>query len=312
MNSDGMVNFGGGFFNEDYKKAFLSELIFLWLCEKLNKPVALLAQSLGPFYSEITRRLAIRGLNRCDILTIRENDSYRICQSLGLTKPRVAMTADCALLLPPLSKDEVNEYAHKIGLSADGYAIGFSVRRWKYPGTHNPNAKHQEYVQAIAEVASELAKKTNAHIILVPSSTRPNDHAVCLEVSDKINNGVCVHIAGHGTNLAIVRKAIACCNLFVGTRLHPLIFATQAHVPSLAISYTPKVAGYMQTIERSNLVFPMDDISTKRLLDVCMSVWRRRTEETQHLKQVMKEVVPKAELNISMFVKYFQHIPDIG
>lgn len=301
LNANMIVNFGGGFLNEDYRKAFISEIVFLWLCERIAKPVVLLAQSLGPFYNKIFKNLATNALNRCQVLTIREPNSFELCQTLGLTRPKIEITADSAVLLNNISENKTNDFAIKYNIPHNVNVIGFSVRQWKYPGAKNPAEKHFHYVSTVAAIADQLANSLNCYVFLVPTATRPNDHDVCEEVKDRMaNNSKRVIICGDGTDLFLARQAISMCDLFIATRLHPLIFATSAGIPSVAISYTPKVAGYMQMIEQEDLVCEIDNVDEEAILKMCQKIWQRREAEKKHLQRIIAKLRKKAERNIEL------------
>src|SRR3546814_1292919 len=74
------------------------------VCSSDLKPVALLAQTIGPF-NEATEHYFRRSMENVAICTVRESESLRYLQSL-IPDVRVEQTADVAFLLPVTPPEE--------------------------------------------------------------------------------------------------------------------------------------------------------------------------------------------------------------
>ena len=87
---------------------------------------------IGPVLREQHRKLAARVLNACvDVITLREPDSQKELQSMGVTRPEVLLTADPALTLPAASDDEIDSVLLRAGIPPHGNYLCFALRNWK-------------------------------------------------------------------------------------------------------------------------------------------------------------------------------------
>jgi colanic acid/amylovoran biosynthesis protein len=73
----------------------------------LDKPVALFAQSPGPFQSKLTSWLARKAMNCTDLVIVREDVSLQLLDEAGINGS-IKITADPAFLLSPSSKAQVD------------------------------------------------------------------------------------------------------------------------------------------------------------------------------------------------------------
>ncbi|MFR0768728.1 MAG: polysaccharide pyruvyl transferase family protein [Dysosmobacter sp.] len=87
---------------------------------------------IGPVLREQHRKLAASVLNASvDVITLREPDSLKELQSMGVTKPEILLTADPALTLPAASEDEIDSVLLRAGIPPHGKYLCFALRNWK-------------------------------------------------------------------------------------------------------------------------------------------------------------------------------------
>ena len=90
-------------------------------------------------------------------------------------------------------------------------------------------------------------------ILLVPhvfGATEESDAAVCKKVYEDLRprygkNIACVE-ATYDTSE--IKHIIGACEFFVGSRMHACIAAVSQHVPAVAIAYSDKFVGVLQTV----------------------------------------------------------------
>jgi len=94
----------------------------------LNKPVVMLAETLGPFNSSTAKRLAKSLLNKVSLITLREQESLQRLQHLEVTKPPVHLTACPAFLLSPASEERTKDILVQEGIDRkeDNIVIGYN------------------------------------------------------------------------------------------------------------------------------------------------------------------------------------------
>ena len=189
---------------------------------------------IGPVSGEANRRHTARILNRCvDRITLREDLSRRELADMGVTKPKITVTADPALLLQPASGGAVDSYFLSNDLDPDGKYAMFVLRPWKNLSQH---------LQAIVDTADYVNKAyglTPVFVALEPT----RDLEINRTAASMLTCRTVVLPAPRDEQLTIgmMQKM----RVIVSMRLHALIFASSVGAPLAAISYDPKVTGFM-------------------------------------------------------------------
>ena len=86
--------------------------------------------------------------------------------------------------------------------------------------------------------------------------------------------------------------------MMVGMRLHALILAAAAGVPSVALSYDPKVAAFMQASGQGDAVYDLNVPDLDRLQALLLRVWAERTARAAALQAALPGLRAKAMRNI--------------
>ena len=84
------------------------QLYSLFIAKIIKKPIAIYGGSAGIFESKLQFIIAKFILNRVDIITLRDETSYKYLQDIGITTQKI-MTADLAYLLQPAPLTRVEE-----------------------------------------------------------------------------------------------------------------------------------------------------------------------------------------------------------
>lgn len=83
------------------------------------------------------------------------------------------------------------------------------------------------------------------------------------------------------------------CNIFVGTRLHSVVLANCAYVPSLMIAYRPKCLDYMQSIEQDKYVITTDKFKAEEVWDMVINMNSIRNKFAENLYLSIKKIKDK-------------------
>lgn len=198
-------------------------LLLMRAAKLLGKKLFYYAQGIGPINDKKNRRLTAKVLERCDYITVRDNDAAEFIKELGVKK-EVFVTCDPVLSL------RSREYAPMLPM---GLKMGFALRECK-----------DFSAEAMARVADHFAEK-GWTIVFLPFCA-PNDVAVSkLVLSQMKSKG---YIVEDISLPADMMAAISACNFIVGVRLHSLIMAAAQGVPFAALSYDPKIDGFCHEI----------------------------------------------------------------
>ena len=208
---------------------------------------------IGPVSGEANRRHTARILNRCvDRITLREDLSRRELADMGVTKPKITVTADPALLLQPASGGAVDSYFLSNDLDPDGKYAMFVLRPWKNLSQH---------LQAIVDTADYVNKTyglTPVFVALEPT----RDMEINRTAASMLTCRTVVLPAPRDEQLTIgmMQKM----RVIVSMRLHALIFASSVGAPLAAISYDPKVTGFMAYLGQKHCM-ELDDVTKDSL-----------------------------------------------
>ena len=190
---------------------------------------------IGPVTRESHRRLAAKVLNAyVDVITLREPDSQEELLRMGVTVPRILLTADPALTLRPACDAEVDSVLLRAGIPPHGKYLCFALRQWK---------GFDEKAPVFAQ-AARYAYETYGLIPVftaVEKHLDPVAHRQAAETLD-IPHYFLDDAGGAGTIIG----ALARMEAVVSMRLHALIFAASQGVPLVGVVYDPKVSSFLK------------------------------------------------------------------
>ena len=235
---------GGGSLLQDVTsmRSLLYYLFILALGIMLKKKVMLFGQGIGPIHSRFLRKLTKLICSHADLITVRDQDSLYELRRIGVPAKKVQLTADSVLTLPKETQAAGRELLQHFHVPTDKMLIAISVRKWQ---------DDDRYLLELAKAADLLAEEYNAHIVLLPLQY-PVDVAACERLQ---------HFMGQATDSTVLRAAcdteqflslMGNFDLLIGMRLHALIFAAVMELPFVAVSYDPKIDGFVKDINGIN------------------------------------------------------------
>jgi len=278
---------GGGSLLQDISSA---HSIFYYLgvvkmAQMLGKKTMFIAQGIGPLTLPRSRRLVAAVANRLDAVTVRDPASAALLREIGVTRPSIEVTADPALLLSAPST------------SRNGTSFGVALRPWH--GQENLGA----------QVAAACRASLNSHNPLLLPMQDVSDRPIAEEFARKWGQTNAATLCSTTDGLAPLLSIIAGCDMMVGMRLHALILAAAAGVPSVALSYDPKVAAFMQASGQSDAVYDLNAPDLDRLHALLARVWAGRTVRAEALHAALPDLRAKAGRNIDVALSLLKTRP---
>ena len=91
-----------------------------------------------------------------------------------------------------------------------------------------------------------------------------------------------------------MKHVIAQCDFFTGSRMHACIAALSQGVPAVAISYSDKFVGVLETIGMTEAVADPRKLDENQILKIIGEAFDRRETSRRHLLTVIPEVQTKA------------------
>jgi polysaccharide pyruvyl transferase CsaB len=284
---------GGGILINSEATHFMREVM---IAKESGVPVVVYAVSAGPL-TEIAEQNAVReGLNKVDILTVREKPAKKILEDIGVTK-EILVTADPAVLLKKESIDDSLLESENLGGKK---FIGISIRE---PG---PAAQVNVplYYSYIAHAADYMIERYNHEVVFVPIERNVADLQISHRVvSQMLNPQMATILKGAyspGQLLSLISRTF----LFgVGMRLHFLIFLANAGVPFAPLPYASKVEGFLQSLD---IAPPPAQLNPGRLIAYIDKMWDERERLDQKIKTGMQELRKKAMEANDMIVGFIK------
>ncbi|MDR2670099.1 MAG: polysaccharide pyruvyl transferase CsaB [Oscillospiraceae bacterium] len=214
-------------------------LVIVW-ARRLGARVLMYGCGVGPLTGRMSRRLTARVLDRhVEAITLREESSLADIGRLGVTRPRVVLSADPALNLPAAARERVDSLLLSQGVPPDGDYIAFALRRW--PGFEGKAA-------AFAEAADYVRDAYGLVPVFLPIERRGDIEAAALAAA-RVKGAH--HLLSHTGPAGEVIGILGRCRAVVAMRLHALIFASGQGIPLVGVAYDEKVTAFLTYMGQS-------------------------------------------------------------
>lgn len=245
MRHAGLYINGGGSLIQDVtsRRSLWFYLHNIQAAHKAGCKVQMYGCGIGPVLREQHRKLAASVLNASvDVITLREPDSLKELQSMGVTKPEILLTADPALTLPAASEDEIDSVLLRAGIPPHGKYLCFALRNWKGFEDKAPlfaqAAKYAYETYSLTPVFAAVEKH------LDPVAGRLA--AAGLDIPH--------YFLDDAGSAGTIIGALSRMQAVVSMRLHALIFAAGQGIPLAGVVYDPKVSAFLRYIGQENFL----------------------------------------------------------
>ncbi|GAB6265201.1 MAG: hypothetical protein STSR0001_06460 [Methanothrix sp.] len=199
-----------------------------------------------PFFIRYPLEFALKSaLNRMDMITLRERNSFEYLSRLGISDNRMMVTADPAFLLQPATNEKVEAIIAKEGLvRANALLIGMTITKRRaslaFPSLGEKQKSYLKHIEILADVLDRLIDNYNATIVFLPHCIGPGD-----DLDDRLVAKDIYILCKNKGNIKVINQEYTCeelkgligkFDIFIGERIHSAINATSMHVPSLILS----------------------------------------------------------------------------
>jgi polysaccharide pyruvyl transferase CsaB len=191
-------------------------------------PVGVVGTGVGPIRRSWVRRLAAYAFRRAGAISVRDGESAKLLEGLGLGTP-IHRGADLAFLAPGPDPSRVGALLTRHGLHRTTGRIGIALRPW--PGLWDPAGLGR----AVRHVANTY--KADVAVFMLDRARDREVSAIAAEAS----GGALVDVESSQDLIG----ALGAMDVVVGVRLHALICAVGQGVPCVALAYDPKVSAFM-------------------------------------------------------------------
>ena len=280
-----LVLSGGGSLLQDVTSAhgIFYYLGVVRMAQLLGRKTMFIAQGIGPLRLARSRRLVRSVANRLNAVTVRDPASAALLAEIGVKRPPIEVTADPALLLSA---------SRPAGEGPETASFGVALRPW---GGQEGVAAH------VADACASVLSGRRA--LLLPMQAG-SDKPVAEQFAHQWHQG---NHAGNRATLCSLEKGltpllanIASCDLMIGMRLHALILAAAAGVPSVALSYDPKVDAFMQGSGQGDAVYDLARPDPDVLRSLLTRVWAERADRAAALRAALPALRARAIRNVDV------------
>lgn len=277
----------------------------------LGKRLVLLPQTIGPFRKRLTRAVARLIIGKAGLVYSRDYAGLLEARELlGVQgkSDRIRFCYDMGFVVDPVRPAKLDlDGLPGPSRSADkpctaGVNVSGLLSMGGYTGDNMFGLK-DDYRELITGVIALLMEK-GANVILVPHVFGGKDHA---ESDSAACEEVYAGLKGkYGDRLSVVKGAydqseikhiIGMCDFFVGSRMHACIAAMSQNVPSVAIAYSKKFHGVMESIGVESCVANPCILGKKEILGLVGKAFEEREIIKEQLKNTMPQV-KEAVLNL--------------
>ena len=184
-----------------------------------------------------------------DYISLRDEDSFKYLVNIGLKEEDMKLRSDPVFLLKP-DMDEARVILNKIGLEGDFMVL--NLRPW---------AKEDEFIEKIS-VAMKRFMDDGHKVLLLPMHLS-KDTDVLKKLESKLSHE---NLYAYYDEMSVrtLMGIISAAKEVVSMRLHGLIYSVAVETKPFALSYDPKVDGFMKDIGSKYIVdinnFTVDDL----------------------------------------------------
>lgn len=239
------ISGGGGLFQDvtgPMSAVYYGGLIHL--ARFFDVPVVFWAQGVGPLQRKFSQSMTASALKKCEKITVRDEKSAALVESLIGEKPEI--TADPVWLLklskpkPSKAKQDAKKSGKKAGHSSENakmpWCVGLSLRPW-------PELTADK-LEALADCLNALAEQRDGPVQfkLLPFQKKEDTELLAGFAKRLATNH---RITVEMVEPMAVLEAVGTCNVLLGMRFHSLILGLLYGVPVYGLTYDPKVASLL-------------------------------------------------------------------
>ncbi len=267
---------GGGSLLQDVtsSRSLRYYLFLIQTALRVGTRVMLYANGIGPVLRAKNRKVVKETLNKVSAITLREQASMEELASLGVNTETVLVTADPALDIRPADEDSIQKLMQEQGICGEDKLLGISVRPWK-------NCS-ETFEKNLAEAIGSICEKRGLTPVFLPMQY-PEDY----EISQRIVGQLpCkAHILPQAVSAQEMIGLISRMELLLAERLHSLIYAANAHVPTIGLSYDSKVDAFMDYIGIGAAI-SVETLTAKEVEEAVLNVY-------EHYDEIRKTLMDK-------------------
>lgn len=269
----------------------------------LNKKLILLPQTVGPFIGRMPRWIARMILSRAQRVYSRDYIGLRQVERLlgpGYDVSRHRFCYDLGFAVEPRHPDKVEIKGLDESSVRELPMVGFNISGLLWAGEYtnkNTFGLRTSYQQLVYTIIEYLIFSKQVRVLLLPhvfgrEIASESDALVCEEIFDELAEKYqgYLGVLRTETDQCEIKSVIGSCQFFIGSRMHACIAALSQQIPAVAIAYSDKFIGVLDTVGVPSLVADARQMSNRQIVDLIDRAYEGRQELTSHLAQQIPKI----------------------
>jgi polysaccharide pyruvyl transferase WcaK-like protein len=269
----------------------------------LGKPLILLPQTYGPFRGRLAKTVARQIVTRAERAFCR--DRHSLDQLMGAANYSAPQTQqsfcyDMAFGIDSVAPRRLAVAGLMLAPQRDLNLVGLNISGLLYRedvAHANAFGLCSNYRELVSAIVRRLMAMENTSVLLVPHvyGSEPGSESDLI-ASEQVFAALRGRYAGRlgilrGTyEPGEVRFAIGLCGFFIGSRMHACIAALSQNIPAVAVAYSSKFLGVMETMGIPSLVADARKLDHGEILSTIQSTFENRQRIAQELELAMPAV----------------------
>jgi colanic acid/amylovoran biosynthesis protein len=271
---------------------FGTHLYPILLAFLLGRPVAIIAQTLGPF--GIFRPIMKMIIGLAKIVTVRDPTSLENMKKEGVKLEKVELTADPAFLLQPHVPPFTPER------KGSGPLVGILAAR--QTGRTLSSQQYENLVNVFSKAVQLLINEKDATVVFIPHSSGKfrkvsDDVQVGLDIQSHVEGKDRFQVIQDDWPPQVLKGFIGCFDVILSLRMHPVIAALTMKVPSVLIGFNDKALGLMERLGLGEYTCRIDHLSAEWMADAVCSCYEKREDIRALLDNSLSQIKGMASKN---------------
>ena len=232
---------GGGSLMQDVTshRSLWFYLFTISAAKRLGNRVLMYGCGIGPIQSAANRKRASRVLQKSvDAITLRDTHSAAELEDMGVTHPKIILSADPTVILPPAPPQVIDGFMEQLGLEPKEKYIGFTLRPWS--GFEEKAA----IFGAAADYAYETYGLTPVFLPIEPRLDVGAARHALRHMKESTPRHLLEDTGGSDHTIGLLSRM----QVVVSMRLHALVFAAGQGIPLVGVVYDQKISSFLSYI----------------------------------------------------------------
>jgi polysaccharide pyruvyl transferase WcaK-like protein len=269
----------------------LHAVVPVLMARRLNLRIVFTGLGMEKIQNRMHRSLMRWVLNQADAIGVRDPMAGQTIREMGVESP-VTITADWAFGLSATLPEDIASSLRARSVASTQQFIGLNLRADNAGGPERETRESLSYRILLQQVVTLLLERTSATVFVV-SMTKTNktdDYAFALSVGQALPQQLQKRFVVFQPELSpkVVKGIIGSMSIFIGTRLHPTIFAVSECVPTLAVHDLRKVSGFMEYCGLAEWFVPLENTTPETIVNKAMRLF----DEHGKVKEQLRARVP--------------------